>query len=982
MQSGRFDRIERLNLRNLAQRVIHVRTERLASPDNYLAVRSRNNFSGKLMNFTRLSQCDFLNKYYNFKIDGKNKHIMSDSDGITDAQALAYTQNVELRQFFFSVILSTINKEQRLEEAIEDIFSQDIDFRNNIELILVADGTSSSNLEFCEQFIERYPENVIVIDSREDNLSSGRNAGLSEARGRYIHFLDPSVSYSKNTLTEVQRFAEQSTEEQLAFITIPIAFNGTRRGLDPNYHPFPKTNCIIDLSEKPGNLIFSSAATFYPSNIIKQHHFDTSKIHNEGALLNLSIHANSSLRFGYLGKRRVYYSDPQHGVSPKQIHSDSSTIQGFESGLTLLEKTIPAFPHEVPDYLIELIVHTVSAHFQEVQPELFSSPEDYAHMLARFTHYIDRFDAKRLQASPWIQTRQRQYALASGGLSREPWSLGSHRSVVDRGTPTFALRNLLVRIKSVQANTHSMFVDAIFHDYQIPDLDLVLTDNFGTDAPLVSEFRGNTAHDARYGHLVVSPTCQRRFQVPFTDKETVWNFYFLNRATGERTKAERFIRDYLTPFSTKEKALAIVRPRHSIQWIQSALVVSPKKTHFHLHQALMAWRLYRKYNIPPLARLLSRRRKSVILLSDRPAFGDDNAESLFRYIQNSRPELKSDTWLVLNSTAPSYSELKRTNRTVTAGSLKHRILQLNSRIVAASHLATVFTYAFDGKETRHHRDLFDFSYFWLQHGVTINSVSRVANRLYQNIEGIVVATDHEKRFLTDSQHFFQPEQVLATGFPRFDNLKSVPERKILIMPTWRSWLTGSILPNGTHMPLEGFEESDYFRRFKSLLTNSTLLSALKNNEFVIEFAMHPGMSAYTDRFQSLSSEFVKIMKPGSATYQDMFARGDIIVTDYSSVLFDFAYLEKPIVMYQFDAEEYSGLHYKRGIFDYETMAPGPVIKEESELVTHLIQSIESGCRMSDSDLDRLQSVFLHKDQNNSERVINAMLALDATRRKL
>lgn len=907
---------------------------------------------------------------------------MSDSDGITDVQTLAYTQNVKLRQFLFSIILSISNQEQCLEEIIEDIFSQDIDFEKNIELILVADGRVDSNLEFCRKYVERYPENVIVVDNREDGLSFGKNSGKNEAHGCYIHFLDPSVSFSKNTLTEVQRFAERFTEEQLAFIAIPIAFNGVRKGLHPDYLHFPKNNCIIDLSEKPSSLVFSSASTFYHSDIIKKHKFDTSMMHDEGALLNLSIHADSSLRFGYLGRRRAYCTDPQHGVNSNQAVPASSTMQGFESGLTLLEKLIPDFPHEIPDYLVELIVHTVSTHFQELQPELFSSPEDYAHMMARFTHYIDRFDAKRLQASPWIRTRQRQYALASGGLAREPWSLGSHRSVVDRGIPTFALRNLLVRIKSIQANTHSMFVDVIFHDYQIPDLDLVLSDIFGTDAPLISEFRGNTAHDARYGHLSVSPTCQRRFHVPFTDKETAWNFYFVNRATGERTKAERFIRDYLTPFSTKEKTLTIVRPKHSIQWIQPALVVSPKKTHFHVHQALMAWRLYRKYNIPPLARLLTRRRKSVILLSDRPAFGDDNAESLFRYIQKSRPELKNDTWLVLNNTAPSYTELQRTNRIVTARSLKHRILQLNSRIVAASHLATVFTYAFDGKETRHHRDLFDFSYFWLQHGVTINSVSRVANRLYQNIEGIVVATEHEKRFLIDSQHFFQSEQVLATGFPRFDNLKSAPERKILIMPTWRSWLTGGILPNGTHMPLDGFEESEYFRRFKSLLTNITLLSALKTNNFVIEFAMHPGMSAYTDRFESLSSEFVKIVNSGSATYQDMFARGDIIVTDYSSGLFDFAYLEKPIVMYQFDSEEYSGLHYKRGIFDYETMAPGPVIRDESKLVAHLIQSIESGCRMTDNDLDRLQSVFLHKDQRNSERVINAMLALDEARRNL
>ena len=58
------------------------------------------------------------------------------------------------------------------------------------------------------------------------------------------------------------------------------------------------------------------------------------------------------------------------------------------------------------------------------------------------------------------------------------------------------------------------------------------------------------------------------------------------------------------------------------------------------------------------------------------------------------------------------------------------------------------------------------------------------------------------------------------------------------------------------------------------------------------------------------------------SYQELFNNSSVLVTDYSSVFFDFAYLKKPVIYYH-PIDDY---HYENSYFDYETMGFGDVVK--------------------------------------------------------
>src|SRR5690606_7135001 len=69
--------------------------------------------------------------------------------------------------------------------------------------------------------------------------------------------------------------------------------------------------------------------------------------------------------------------------------------------------------------------------------------------------------------------------------------------------------------------------------------------------------------------------------------------------------------------------------------------------------------------------------------------------------------------------------------------------------------------------------------------------------------------------------------------------------------------------------------------------------------------------------------------------QELYLLADMLITDYSSVMFDYALLKRPILLYCYDLDEYIT---RRGMyFDFAEKAPGPVCKTIEELIKYIKQ---------------------------------------------
>ena len=79
-------------------------------------------------------------------------------------------------------------------------------FKENVQLILVNDGSKDNSGEMCEKYFQRFPENIIYIDKENGGVADARNAGMERIEGEYTAFLDSDDYYSQTMLENVYRF--------------------------------------------------------------------------------------------------------------------------------------------------------------------------------------------------------------------------------------------------------------------------------------------------------------------------------------------------------------------------------------------------------------------------------------------------------------------------------------------------------------------------------------------------------------------------------------------------------------------------------------------------------------------------------------------------------------------------------------------------------------------------------------------------------
>ena len=171
------------------------------------------------------------------------------------------------------------------------------------------------------------------------------------------------------------------------------------------------------------------------------------------------------------------------------------------------------------------------------------------------------------------------------------------------------------------------------------------------------------------------------------------------------------------------------------------------------------------------------------------------------------------------------------------------------------------------------------------------------------------------------------KELALTGLPRHDRLWSMPKTPttVLVMPTWRKFL----LAANKRKPIASFAELDYVRHWHSLLHSAELRSLVEEYGLKLAFCPHAAMAPFIGRFAL--PDFCEVIDPlAEPSLHPLFARTALLVTDYSSVAFELAYIERPVIYYQFDAKAfYEGGHLGfAGYFDFARDGFGPVCETE------------------------------------------------------
>ena len=365
------------------------------------------------------------------------------------------------------------------------------------------------------------------------------------------------------------------------------------------------------------------------------------------------------------------------------------------------------------------------------------------------------------------------------------------------------------------------------------------------------------------------------------------------------------------------------------------------------------------------------KRKPIWMYLDKIYKGGDSSEYLYRYAVAQKDG--NQHYYLVDKHATDYKRLKKAGyKPLVRGSIKHRLVFLMADMMVISN-STVFAFNnFGLPNSSNVRDLVDFHVCCVQHGMSVQKIAVAQNRLRDNIRLYFCASKYEIENLSKPIYDYVGYDALKlTGVPRYDGLVNDDKKQILISPTWRMQAAVPVRTNEgeqrDYNPL--FKESTYYQVFNALINDPRLIEAAKKYGYRIKYVLHPIVSAQVDDFEK--NDYVDVIPAvGDMSYERMFCESSLMVTDFSGIQFDFAYMRKPIVyLHHKDIPQ----HYEEGTFFYDTMGFGEIAHDNDELIDLLCEYMAGGCKMKEEYVRRADDFFHYSDHNNCERIYQTMI---------
>lgn len=358
--------------------------------------------------------------------------------------------------------------------------------------------------------------------------------------------------------------------------------------------------------------------------------------------------------------------------------------------------------------------------------------------------------------------------------------------------------------------------------------------------------------------------------------------------------------------------------------------------------------------------ILKINKKEIWLICEDKEEARDNGYHLFKYIRKEHPEV--NVYYAINKKSCDFDKVKKYDNIIQYGSLKHWIYYLaaakNISTQKAGNPNAPLFYILQVSGILKNKRIF------LQHGITKDDAKWL---YYKDTKFRLFICGAKREYEYVKEKFGYPKENLKyLGFTRFDELHNIKTNKkqILLMPTWRNWLARET--NILNNEKENFTDTLYFKTYNSLINNEQLINYLEEKNIIMYFYPHRNMQKFADCF-STKSNSIKILIKNDIDIQKLLKESSLMITDYSSVYFDFAYMKKPLIYYQFDYEEYRTKQYQEGYFNYEKDGFGPISKNELEVIENIKVYIENNYNIEKKYLSRINDFFELNDKENCKR---------------
>lgn len=905
-------------------------------------------------------------------------------------------------KFKFSIIMSVYNVQEFIDEAVESVINQDIGFEKNVQIIMVDDGSTDDSGAICDKYAKMYPNNIKVIHKENGGISTARNVGLQHIEGEFVNFMDPDDLLTSNTLSSVYSFFYDHYDE-INMVAIPLCYFDAKTGEHPtNKGKFNKGNRIINLKETPTLIHNSAASAFFKYSVAKNMHYaedlcamEDAKAIIEVLLLNSRYGAVSDCKYMYR-QRSVGSVSLSHGAQTrKNWYTDF--INKFS--LSVIDYCLEKIKY-IPKFVQAVLLYDLHWKIeQEFVPEGVLTDQElieYRNTLYSVFQYIDD---DMIMDSKWYYYEHKAlilYKKYQHELSVEKTSNDIKLSIRNHNLRSVSSM-CVTKIEQLKIENNCLIFDA--NTYILPyiyekfeNIQPVLKIN---DTYVNCEFydRKRTKHVAGeeiYKNIAFKSTINLN-EIDITPEGCVIEIGLFMDDMFVKVKNFKF--SDFSAISNHYKNQYCVCENYILSMKMANVFIQPfsKKLQKQKEKAFQK-ELWKSNQLGERKAVVVRKlyhflkkfkRKKIYLITDRINKADDNGEAMFEFYNKNKKFVKENKikhYFVIDKKSEDYKNLKK-NRVVQVYSMKHKILHLLADNVLSSH-ADNFVNKPMYETFECYRDcVVNQNFIFLQHGVTQNDISGWLNKYNKNIKGFVTTAKPETKSLLTYDYYYTEKEVWEKGFARFDRLYKDEKRYITLMPTWRKYLmNGCDEKTGVWRMKQEFTSSEYYQFYNGLINNEKLLKACEENNYTLCFMPHPNIIPHVEVFNKHPQVKFFGLKD---KYRDIYAQSDLIISDYSSAIFDFSYLRKPVIYSQFDYESFFGGNHVviPGYFNYERDGFGEVTKTLEETVDLLIDYMKNDCKLKDKYRERIDNFFAFNDKNNCERIAKRVVELNKEQEK-
>lgn len=821
----------------------------------------------------------------------------------------------------YTIVSAVYNVGRYLEEYIASVTKQRLDFKKHIHLILVDDGSTDDSAAIIKKWQKKYPDNIHYFYKENGGQASARNLGMQHVNTEWVTFADPDDILDLDYFYQIDIFAHKQRANDMVMLCNNFIFYFEDENIYKDTHPlkyrFSKGDTISQVNELGKNMQLAVNSAVFKSDVI----------------LNKNITFDSRIKPNFedahfVGSYLAGFNDGNVGFVSKAKYFYRKRSDGTSTLDTAWEKKglyddvlvhgcVDMFSQYINSqgHVPKHIQRTVLYHLIWYFKRLVNSKQKTAFLSE---NELNKFKSLVTELFNYIDVETiMEFELAGCWFYHKVALLGLFKQV----DPPFQI---------VYVESFDKIKGMVKLRYFSRQVGLEVFNIGGVD--VIPCFAKSMGHEFLGDSFVI----ERRIWVPFSPEQQTSNA-ILKISIGDMVA------------------------RISFAGKQHNNGVSYNQISSHIESQKPKYKIDKKY-------------QHAWLLMDRDTQADDNAEHLYRYIRDIHPEQK--IYFVLRKESHDWQRLEQDGFHLLAfGENEHEAALMGCDKVISSHA--------DGYVTNYlgPKMLTGRHFVFLQHGVIQNDLSAWLNQ--KDIDCFITTSPFEYASITtdNTRYKFGAKEVALTGLPRHDALLSAnktDEKVLLIMPTWRNNIVGKTTGDGsTRMLNPEFMDTTFARHWYSLLHSQRLADMCHKHGFKVIFFPHSNIQPYLSLFEL--PDYIEVLTHAAGSIQDLFCNATMMLTDYSSVAFDMAYLKKPILYYQFDeAEVFYGSHtFEQGYFDYRLNGFGPVAVEESHALDELEGLLQRNGKPDVATLTRMQETFPYRDGKNCERVYQAIIALDA-----